>query len=260
MDTPKIAIFSDLHLSKHRHPAHEKIFVETLAKLRDEDECDELWLLGDIFDMMVGPFDFWKKLHPEFFAEIHKWVILNKKITWIQGNHDFYLEEFLTREFITVSDNDLIKHYGGCPYYLAHGDLVDKEDQEYMEWRRKTRSPFFRNLLKKIPFKSFVITAIGDALSKKSRKKSSSYDNSSKFLELKNLFREFSSEKWGYGVRGIFLGHSHVDDLYISEEKNQFYLNLGTWLDGAPRYAIWDVTEYSYPVVIKIPMENLEKK
>ncbi len=250
--TSKIAIFSDLHLSTHRFPEHEGIFVKTLQQLRID--CDELWLLGDIFDLLVGPFDFWKSIHKDFFKELNEWVQAGKKVLWIQGNHDFYLKDLLDREGIESSDDHIIKAYANQRLYLAHGDLVDTEDQKYLDWRAKTRSPLFRKILLLIPpfLQEQLILKIGHALSKKSRKKSGAYQSSENSKALKELYRKFSENQWNEGFRGVFLGHSHMDDLHISKDESSFYLNLGTWLDGAPRYAIWDSSEYNYPKVIKI--------
>jgi len=248
----KIAIFSDLHLSTHRFRGHETLFVDTLSKLRKE--CDELWLLGDIYDLMIGPYDFWKARHKNFFDELAQWTAAGKTVTWMQGNHDFYLEDLLSKASITVSDDHILKKVEGIPCYLAHGDLVDQNDEAYLEWRAKTRSPGFRKVLDLIPgfLKESVITGIGDALSKKSRKKQRDYSATPESEALIKKFRSFAEEKWKNEAQAVFLGHSHVDDLHLSEDKKSFYLNLGTWLDGAPRYAIWDAGEYNYPKVIKL--------
>lgn len=246
----RVAIFSDLHLNSTLRPAHESIFINSLRSLRSQN-CDELWLLGDIFDFMLGPFDFWTQLHAEFFSEIQNWIKENRKVLWIQGNHDFYLEGLLSPMGIEVSDSEIIRQVGSRSVYLAHGDLINSEDHAYMKWRRFTRSRGFREYLGLIPevLRKKIIPLVGKRVSDHSRKASGpAHQSPSTSL----MFREYAQSQWENGHNGVCLGHSHQEELIeelIHGNKHHFYLNLGSWINYSPRYALWDTMGDNSPKI-----------
>jgi UDP-2,3-diacylglucosamine hydrolase len=245
----KIAIFSDLHLSRHRRKDHEALFVKTLTSLR-QSQCSELWLLGDIFDVMLGPFEFWKDLHPKFFEEIQLWIQEGRSVLWIQGNHDFYLEALLEPMGIEVSDSHVIKQIQGRSIYLAHGDLINSEDRIYLKWRAFTRSQSFRNFLSFLPerVRRFLIPELAKRVSDKSRQNSQIAHS---YPRTGEIFRTFAQDLWKQSVAGVCLGHSHQEE-YLRNSDGTFYLNLGSWINYSPRYALWDTLSDNYPQVIKI--------
>jgi hypothetical protein len=49
----------------------------------------------------------------------------------------------------------------------------------------------------------------------------------------------------------VVLGHCHVDELFT--QNDAFYLNLGTWLDGSQRYAVWQPDQEAFPNVLSCP-------
>lgn len=249
MKLSKAAFFSDLHLSDQRFPEHEALFVEILKKLR-EDGTQELVLLGDIFDFMVGPYQFWLKRHSDFFSELRQWVSQGRSVIWAEGNHDFHLAKLLRPLGIHVVKNSerISSFRGDC--YLAHGDLVNKNDLKYLQWRERSRSPQFKFILEAAP--EFIAERgglwLGKRLSLKSRQEGRSRDPDHRALVSK-VFQDFAAEQWRDDVFGVFLGHSHVEELK-SGPDSKFYLNLGSWLDGSVRYALWEPEQYTHPRVI----------
>jgi UDP-2,3-diacylglucosamine hydrolase len=250
----KIAIFSDLHLSMHKRQDHEALFIKTLRRLREED-TQELWLLGDIYDLMVGPFAFWKTLHKDFFLELEEWTRSNKKVLWVQGNHDFFISDLLNPMGVQCSDSFIEHPVDNKKIFLAHGDLVNNNDKPYLRWRAFTRSRLFEEFLKIIPEKqrSQWIPQLGEKLSQKSRAQSSTKGRA----PLQELFKTFAQQKWHEGFAGVCLGHSHIEENYqVPSQDHQsptnFYLNLGSWINYSPRYALWDTESYNYPQIERL--------
>lgn len=243
------AFFSDLHLSDQRFPEHEKAFVEILRKLRGNG-VQELVLLGDIFDFMVGPYNFWLKRHAEFFAELQNWIAESRKVIWVEGNHDFHLSKLLTPMGVHVVEESEVlgSKHGDC--YLAHGDLVNQDNLEYLQWREKSRSKRFKLMLEASP--EFIAERaglwLGRRLSRKSRQEGRSKDPQHR-SQVSELFRNFAKDKWNQNIFGVFLGHSHVEELELGPES-KFFLNLGSWLDGSAHYALWEPEKYTHPRVI----------
>ncbi len=256
-DAKRILVVSDLHITKSDSPLYRN-FIDFLKKEfqnhKKAGADHELWLLGDIFDFMVGPFDFWLKIYSEFFIELTRLLNSGVRILWIQGNHDFFIEGlenklpkgiFIRDDFMNIE----IVGFGRC--FLAHGDLVDLKDRKYQRWRAITRKPLLRAALSCLPqwlvLKYFL--PFGQNLSQKSRKKSQNWESNSQFIAgNKELFREFSREKWSAGFRGVFLGHNHISDQYT--ERNHFLLNCGSsfeFRDGRFSFFDWNLETGELP-------------
>ena len=77
----KILILSDQHFY-NLADTRSDLFVSVLKKIRLEKlhpGVKELWLMGDVFDMVIGNFSFWEKIHKEIFEEFRAWTRAGKK-------------------------------------------------------------------------------------------------------------------------------------------------------------------------------------
>jgi len=241
----KIAIFSDLHLRFNEQDSLA-LFADLLNRLADENRApnNELWLLGDIFDVLVGPFQEWRARCPEIFDSLERLRQENWKILWIQGNHDFYIEELLEPMGIEVSDSEVERVICGKKVYLAHGDLVNQEDHKYLKWRAWTRSKSFQRALRWMHKSGGVraIETLALQMSRRSRKRGS---HSDKEKETQRIFRDFAKSKQLTGYHLTVLGHSHIEENPIENELG--FLNLGSWINYSPRYALWDPEREVFP-------------
>lgn len=243
----KVAIFSDLHIREDDQKLN-LAFAKLLRELVEVEKITDLWLLGDILDVLVGPFSFWFDSYKEIFDALK---ILKQKgvnILWFEGNHDFFIQRLLHKIDIEVADGEQTYVVGEKKQklLLAHGDLVNPEDKDYLVWRKITRSMGYRMVLGSLP--SIVVKNFlkpwAQVISDKSRQKSSEHG-----LDLKKMYRNFAQKKFSEGYDAVILGHCHVEDFF--QEGNKFYLNLGSALDGTVRYAIWDVEHESFPNALK---------
>jgi UDP-2,3-diacylglucosamine hydrolase len=241
----KIAIFSDLHLQRDR-PDGARLFEDLLLRLGEENPGpgNELWLLGDIFDLMIGPFLGWTKLYPGIFTAFRKLKTQGWRLLWIQGNHDFHLEKLLESLGIEHSDSEIVRTVAGKRIYLAHGDLVNLADHKYLKWRSWTRSPRFLKLLNWVHRTAGVrgIEKIGNRYSRRSRKRLVEIPDSEITRE---IYRDFARKKWAEGYSLVLLGHSHIEENFTENEGH--YLNLGSWINYSPRYALWDPEQDNFP-------------
>jgi UDP-2,3-diacylglucosamine hydrolase len=240
--SPKVAIFSDLHLSKAQ-PAQEKLFIDLLQRLRSEEKITHLWLLGDIYDLMVGPYAFWRQEHAAFFAELSEYRKAGIEVLWLEGNHDFYLQKLLEEEGIEAIDGDCEKTVAGHRVFLSHGDRVNPHDKPYLRWRAFTRSRGFRALLDRLPprWRSQWLPKVGQWMSEKSRAQNRPLATD----ELKQLYRNYVRERFAEGYDQIFMGHCHIEDDF--REGGRHYLNLGSWVNYSPRYGLWTPLSDRFP-------------
>lgn len=245
----QIAIFSDLHL-RFQEKDQVALFQDLLQKLLENPEANskgnELWLLGDIFDVFIGPFPEWRDRCPGVFQVLENLILAGWKILWIQGNHDFYVEELLRPMGIEVSDSVVVRIINGKKIYLAHGDLVNQDDHKYLKWRAWTRSSSFKRALKWF-YKSGgvrAIEALALQMSRRSRKRGPSIDKTG---EIQSIFRSFARLKKREGYDMVILGHSHIEESLNSDDS--CFLNLGSWVNYSPRYALWDPEKESFPKI-----------
>jgi UDP-2,3-diacylglucosamine hydrolase len=241
-----IAIFSDLHLQASA-PDAEGFFVDLLRKLRTEEKITDLWLMGDIYDLLVGAYPFWIKRHVRFFDELESLVTAGVRVLWFEGNHDFHIRDLLVPRGIEVITEDNMLEVAGRKLYLAHGDLVNTTDLPYLRWRAFTRSPRFKQILAALPERAReqMLPAIGRWMSRQSRKHGGRPRDTT---QTRAIYRDFARARWAEGYDGVLLGHSHVDEDLRSED-GRFYLNLGSWIHDSPRFALWRPETERYPKV-----------
>jgi len=245
----KIAVLSDLHLKSDQVTLRRK-FVKLLDALREEAKISDLWLLGDIFDLLIGPFDFWREQYSDIFEGLAKIRKAGIKVLWLEGNHDFHIQEFLDKIGIDVADGE-ITYLGSQAQkiYLAHGDLVNHDDQLYLKWRNITRSKVFRRALDFTP--NFVAKKYLLPFAEKRSASSRAHHIDRQYPRLREMYRSFAQKKFEGGFSAVFMGHCHVEDFFI-EGKN-FYINLGSALDGTLRYALWDLEKDRFPKCLEYP-------
>lgn len=231
----KIAVLSDLHL---REPSNDKrypLFVKTLEQLAKNPQINEIWLMGDIFDIMIGSFKSWKLIHKDFFRCIEAIKARGAKIVWVQGNHDFQLDKMMLDlgiEWIPQS-RPIVR--AGITFHLEHGDLVDSSDKLHYLWRAFLTSKALRFFLSIVPewFAFKVLYPLTLLMSSTSRAVSR---NPAKNEHYRKLFRDYAKSRAdGATTHWVLLGHSHVAD--IMPLPNGYYLNAGSWFE-TPQIAI----------------------
>jgi len=237
----KIAIFSDLHLTTG-DSRRNQVFTALLDRLLASD-VNELWLLGDIFDLFIGPYEFWRETHRRLFEQLTAFTRRGGKVLWIEGNHDFHFAEALRDTGVEVADGEFFRKVDGRRVWLGHGDLVNQDDQTYLRWRAFTRSFGFRFLSRLVPepIAEKFLVPLGEYLSRKSRAHDR-YDPS-----LAEMYKDYARKLFRQGYEGVCLGHCHIRELLV--EDGHFYLNIGTWLDGEFLYGYWDTTQSPHPIL-----------
>jgi UDP-2,3-diacylglucosamine hydrolase len=218
---------SDIHI-KPNDESSQEILIEFLKK-SSSLKAEKVFLLGDIFDLMVGSHDEYLDQYPEIFGAIAKGQKEGQSFYFFEGNHDFHLKElwnsfsmrFQTPEVHYV-ENELLLNFDNKKILFSHGDNSSKENVDYKLYKGFIRSGFIKQLSTNVvPYK--IVDSIGVWASKKSRKYSSSYEIKQ---EIKDKYREIASYEAGRFQADIVIsGHSHIEDYY--EFSNKVYINNG---------------------------------
>lgn len=225
----KISCISDLHIKSD----NDKSF-ETFQKFMNHPRVissNRIYLLGDIFDLMIGGHQEYVKKHIKFFELLAEKIKNNIEIYFIEGNHDFHLEAvfeyFLnlyaldSKKFKYLKDEEVIK-INDRNTLFCHGDIVDDTNTSFQKWKAIYRSKAIRILVNRLmPY--FLLKKIGEEASKDSKKRNSKTFN---FDKSKKLYREGAKRLFDkMNIDIIVAGHTHI----LEEERigNGLYLNNG---------------------------------
>ena len=228
----KFVTISDVHIKVPGDRASQK-FIQFL-KTSDVQEADYIFLLGDIFDLLVGNGYQVETRYSDIFKELRSLLEQGKRIVQYEGNHDFHFEgliKSLLAKWKIESDHwkyevePKVHTFNGRKVLFCHGDEIEIGNLSYKFYRLWIRS-FFIKLLANYVVPAKWVQAIGDRASRKSRERNNHrYDHEAMNEKVRPLFRE-SAKLAGlkYQADMVICGHSHCKDDYTGEVH---YLNNG---------------------------------
>jgi UDP-2,3-diacylglucosamine hydrolase len=220
----KALFISDAHLKGVKDRQYDRII-----KLFEVEQTtmDTLFILGDFFD-------FWfcnnGNVYPGFRRMIDKLFELRDRgvaISYFEGNHDFFLDEFFKGSGIRVFPDGADLDLDGRKIYVSHGDTVDLSNRRYLLLRRFLRSRVFYLVQNALP--SVLLWQIARLSSRMSK------DHLAKPPEgLAAAMREFSMTKFRDGYDAVILGHCHqpVLEQYMVGGRKRTFGITGDWEDN----------------------------
>lgn len=220
---------SDVHLS-HETQSRARSLIRMLRETRARYPLTHLFLLGDIFDLWVGPGEYFYFQHFHVLNELVRFRRSGVKIFFFQGNHDIHLERFFADVLgFTVLDQPQTFLLDQHRIRVEHGDQMDPSDKGYIFLRRLLRHPFVAWLAHVLP--SWWIAGFGQWASRKSR---SSGDKRESVLTERMRLVHRTHMKQAHTVQGFDVaisGHVHVVDDHELSPGGPRVINLGSWLD-----------------------------
>jgi UDP-2,3-diacylglucosamine hydrolase len=184
---------------------------------------NRLFILGDLFDFW---FEWGKtviiKKHFPILCELANWVKKGLKISYLAGNHDFYLGSFLKDEIgLELHPDTLDLEFEDKKFHLFHGDGLRKSDVGYRFLKKVFRSRFNQKLFGIIPPE--IGLAMANWSSHKSREAQELRAHSKSYED----YRNYASDKISAGYNYVIMGHTHIPELI--PYGNGWYLNSGNW-------------------------------
>lgn len=222
---------SDIHLGlqdKAQEEAKEKKLVSFLKFA--ESNCDELFIVGDLFDYW---FEYRRVYQKGFYRTLTALKSLserNIKFHYFIGNHDFLHRDFFINEFGAIMHHDGISiELNSKKFFIAHGDGMVSNDTGYDILKWILRNKFFQSLY------SLLHPDLGIGIASKTSKSSRVYTDKKNYGEIDGLY-EAAKKKIDEGFDYVLFGHLHKRIWQAYKKGN--YINLGSWLDK-PCYGVF---------------------
>ncbi len=156
-------LICDAHYSDQRPQLLELLkCIETGAVA-----ATQLILLGDIFDLLLGPVPLTLQRNSEAIKTINA-IAKRVEVIFFEGNHDFLLEGiFEDVRIVPIAQQPLRAEYQGKKLLLAHGDIL--AGRAYALYCAIIRNPFVLRLLRWVDqfSKHAIIRRLDSYLSKK---------------------------------------------------------------------------------------------
>ena len=214
---------SDIHLglqNENLEREKEKLLVDFLKFA--ESNCDELFIVGDLFDYW---FEYKRVIQKGFIRTLGALASFRdtgKDIHYIIGNHDFLHKDFFEKEIgAKVYEEEIITELNGSKFFIAHGDGLMAGDNGYKMLKKVLRNKFIQRVY------SIIHPDLGIKIASGSSKASRDYTSTKNYGEFSGLLdtaKMLINKEYDY----VVFGHSHRRT--IEKIDNGMYVNLGTWL------------------------------
>ncbi len=218
----KTYFFSDVHLglgSKEDDRKREQRVIRFLDMVKNDGK--ELYILGDLFDYWFEYNTVVPKGYFRLFAKLSELRYRGIQITYLTGNHDFWLKDYLSEELgIKIYRDPIEQNIGGKRFYLHHGDGLLKNDTGYRILKR-----ILRNRVNIFLF-SLVHPDLTTSIARWSSRKSRAYTSKKSFEG--NDMIEFAKKKIEEGFDVVIMGHNHQS--VFRELGRGVYVNIGDWM------------------------------
>ena len=222
---------SDIHLglqAKNQEIEKEKKLIAFLKFA--ESNCDELFIVGDLFDYWFEYRRVYQKGYYRTLTALKDLSEKNVRFHYFIGNHDFLHRNFFKEEFGAIMYTDSLSvELNGKKFFIAHGDGMVSNDTGYNILKWIFRNKFFQWVY------SLLHPDLGIAIASKTSKSSRSYTDKKNYGEVDGLF-ETAKKKLDEGFDYVLFGHLHKRIWEVYKHGN--YINLGSWIDK-PCYGVF---------------------
>lgn len=250
-----VYFLSDLHLGAKyfTNPlAAEKHVVAFLDSIAEDAEA--IYLLGDVLDYWYEYRYAVPRGFVRFFGKLAQLADSGVEITWLTGNHDIWIFDYLPAELgIRVVDGHIVERIGGLNLYLAHGDRLGKRNRKFRIIQNVFRNKFCQRAFSLIH--PDLTIPLAHKWSGNSRKTGTDYIHGGEILE--NAFQRLCNFANAYNanlpaekkIDCFLFGHLHIVKRQSLPAGGEV-IELGDWLNhfSYGRLASGNLTLHSFPV------------
>lgn len=204
---------ADAHESEHKRRDFGR-FVDSL--LNGKLSTTQLFLMGDMFDVLIGTDKFCVVLWDEYIKKIDK-LAESVEVYYFEGNHDFYLKKiFKNVKVISINEQPKEFEFNGKNISLSHGDSF--EGAGYKLYSSLIRNGMILNFLN-------IYEKITDC--KITRDLSKRLEQKKICLEISDFENLVKSKIDRYSGDIVIEGHHHQNKTFTFDEKT--YINLASF-------------------------------
>ena len=249
----KIYFASDFHLGAPDHDSsleRERKIVRWLKSI--ENDCRELFLLGDLFDFWFEYREAVPKGFVRLLGKLGEMSDSGIPIHFFGGNHDIWTYGYFEKELgIKVYKKPLVVELQGKKCYLAHGDGLGPGDWDYKFLKKVFNNGFFQWLFARIHPNTGL--AAGNYFSSRSRNAHS--DGGAEFHDQGEYLTQYCQEllKKEHFAYFVF-GHRHLP-LQVELSDDSTYFNLGDMI-GYNTYGVMENGEFRIDHFEKDPSDR----
>ena len=238
----KTYFISDLHIGAGYIPdthSHQRRIAAWLRSIAPD--ARRLFLLGDVMDYWYEYRDVVPRGAVRFLGALAELADSGVEITWLKGNHDIWIYDYLPTELgIEVADGVITREIDGKMFVMEHGDGVGEVRRSYRIMRSIFRNRICQRLYSAIHPRWTV--GFAHRWSTHSRA-SSSYVSPSKLPDSDPLVR-FADDyiKSGHRADYFVFGHRHTPAVRkVGPAGCATLMVLGDAFSHMA-YAVWDGT------------------
>lgn len=204
-----------------------------------------LYIMGDLFDFW---FEYRTAVPRRFFetlCALRDVKAAGVPVTYLVGNHDFWLGSFMSRELgMHVHDGALTTEIQGRRLWLHHGDGLIGGDLGYRVLKKVLRNPACIGLYRLLHPDLGI--PLAHRVSRWSR-----HSREGRMLDTERLGREIAAPRFAAGHDVVLIGHFH--HAYERHEPGRDFVVLGDWIhqfsyavleSGRIRLETWDDTSH----------------
>jgi UDP-2,3-diacylglucosamine hydrolase len=227
----KIIFFSDAHLGlggpEEERAKEDRIvrFLRTVGK-----QAEHIFIVGDLFDFWFEYKTVIPKGHIRLLGTLAWLRDQGVGITYLAGNHDFWLRDFFPDELgMEICLDPIERTLYGKRFLIHHGDGLLRNDTGYRILKKVLRSRV--NI--------FLFSLVHPDLTGRIARWSSrtSRNHTGKKVYEGNDMVDFARQKLKDGFDVVVMGHNHQS--HIAAMEGGTYVNLGDWIDENT-YAVYD--------------------
>lgn len=171
-------------------------FFEMLSLLAQTQE--DVVFMGDIFDLWIGLKRYEGPEHRRFVAWCRTERV-RRRIGFVEGNHEFFVVQ-RHRDAFTWSDGAELQP-AETGILVVHGDLINRNDLNYLRFRKWSKTQAVRALVWLLPFGATLV----ERLKKKLKKTNKAF----RIHLPEDELAAFAAARLEPGVRRILVGHFH---------------------------------------------------
>ncbi|MDR0666044.1 MAG: metallophosphoesterase [Campylobacteraceae bacterium] len=207
----------------HENGKNRTLFSKLLRRIQSgEATVTQLFLMGDMFDLLVGGVETTQRLFKDEIACLEE-IGQKIEVFYFEGNHDFNLSKIFSHVKIIPLKKQPMPFESRCGlFWLSHGDLDG--GFWYKLYTALIRNPFLVAVLSLFDFKGLISYSILKKLEKKEL-----------CTKIKN-FEDIAVKKILFYKECDFIVEGHYHQNQSFKSKKCTYVNLGAFACGGRVY------------------------